>query len=69
MKKELLQLRKSNENVSEDILGLTHQRYAAIHQGIKDNKAEFEKKLRVLKTNIRISKSLMKLRMTKSEMN
>lgn len=46
MKKELLQLRKkSNENVSEDILGLTHQRYAAIHQGIKDNKAEFEKKV------------------------
>ncbi len=37
--------KKSNENVSEDILGLTHQRYAAIHQGIKDNKAEFEKKV------------------------
>lgn len=38
--------KKSNENVSEDILGLTHQRYAAIHQGIKDNKAEFEKKVK-----------------------
>ncbi|MBH4989882.1 von Willebrand factor binding protein Vwb [Staphylococcus aureus] len=37
--------KKSNENVSEDILGLTHQRYAAIHQAIKDNKAEFEKKV------------------------
>lgn len=37
--------KKSNENVSEDILGLTHQRYTAIHQAIKDNKAEFEKKV------------------------
>ncbi|HDJ2898675.1 TPA: von Willebrand factor binding protein Vwb [Staphylococcus aureus] len=37
--------KKSNENVSENILGLTHQRYAAIHQAIKDNKAEFEKKV------------------------
>ncbi|CDR26337.1 von Willebrand factor binding protein Vwb [Staphylococcus schweitzeri] len=37
--------KKNNENVSEDILGLTHQRYAAIHQAIKDNKAEFEKKV------------------------
>ncbi len=37
--------KKSNENVSEDILGLTHQRYTAIHQAVKDNKAEFEKKV------------------------
>ncbi|HCY8317658.1 TPA: von Willebrand factor binding protein Vwb [Staphylococcus aureus] len=36
---------KNNENVSEDVLGLTHQRYTAIHQAIKDNKAEFEKKV------------------------
>lgn len=37
--------KKNNENVSEDVLGLTHQRYTAIHQAIKDNKAEFEKKV------------------------
>ncbi|HDJ2894502.1 TPA: von Willebrand factor binding protein Vwb [Staphylococcus aureus] len=37
--------KKNNESVSENILGLTHQRYAAIHQAIKDNKAEFEKKV------------------------
>ncbi|CDR29345.1 von Willebrand factor binding protein Vwb [Staphylococcus schweitzeri] len=41
----IARMKKNNENISGDILGLTHQRYTAIHQAIKDIKAEFEKKV------------------------
>ncbi len=41
----IARMKKNNENISGDIHGLTHQRYTAIHQAIKDIKAEFEKKV------------------------
>ncbi|TID08577.1 hypothetical protein SA21204_2639 [Staphylococcus aureus subsp. aureus 21204] len=36
--------KKNNNQVSNGVLGLTHQRYLAIHEAIKENKNEFERK-------------------------
>ncbi|HGN7084567.1 TPA: von Willebrand factor binding protein Vwb [Staphylococcus aureus] len=36
--------KKNNNQVANGVLGLTHQRYLAIHEAIKENKNEFERK-------------------------
>ncbi|HHQ6758267.1 TPA: von Willebrand factor binding protein Vwb [Staphylococcus aureus] len=36
--------KKNNNQVPNGVLGLTHQRYLAIHEAIKENKNEFERK-------------------------
>ncbi|HCW7734502.1 TPA: von Willebrand factor binding protein Vwb [Staphylococcus aureus] len=36
--------KKNNNQVVNGVLGLTHQRYLAIHEAIKENKNEFERK-------------------------
>lgn len=36
--------KKNNNQVPNVVLGLTHQRYLAIHEAIKENKNEFERK-------------------------
>ncbi|HDJ3072219.1 von Willebrand factor binding protein Vwb [Staphylococcus aureus] len=36
--------KKNNNQVPNGVLGLTHQRYSAIHQAIKENNNEFERK-------------------------
>ncbi|MCQ1454469.1 von Willebrand factor binding protein Vwb [Staphylococcus aureus] len=36
--------KKNNNQVANGVLGLTHQRYLALHEAIKENKNEFERK-------------------------